>query len=52
MDFEVIWSEFAENRLDEIFEYYLNTANERITIEIVHGLLTESLRLEKDPFIG
>ena len=51
-DLEVIWSEFAESQLDEIFDYYLKNAGERIAIEIIQALLNEPSRLEKDPFIG
>jgi len=52
MDLEVIWSEFAEKQLDEIFEYYEEKAGERVALEMVQGLLNEPNRLEKDPFIG
>jgi len=52
MQLEVIWSKFAENQLDEIFEYYEENASERVAIEMVIGLLNEPERLKKDPFIG
>ncbi len=52
MDFEVIWSEFAEKQVDKIFDYYRKVANERIATEIARNLLTEPLRLKKNPFIG
>ncbi|MDT0642728.1 type II toxin-antitoxin system RelE/ParE family toxin [Zunongwangia sp. F363] len=52
MNFEVIWSKFAEKQLDEIFEYYEKNASERVAIEMVEGLLNEPDRLIKDPFIG
>jgi len=47
MNLEVIWSEFAEKRLDEIFEYYEKNASERVAIEMVQGLLNEPERLKK-----
>ncbi len=39
MDLEVIWSDFAENQLDEIFEYYEENAGNKIAIEMVRSLI-------------
>jgi plasmid stabilization system protein ParE len=52
MDLEVIWSDFAEKQLDDIFEYYEQNTGNRVAKEIVHGLINEPKILEKDPFIG
>src|SRR5680860_1490727 len=52
MDLEVIWSDFAEKKLDDIFEYYKKNAGNRIANEMIQSLINESKRLEKDPFIG
>jgi|SRR5680860_1823482 len=52
MDLEVIWSDFAEKKLDDIFEYYEENAGNRIANEMIQSLINEPKRLEKDPFIG
>lgn len=52
MELEIIWSRFAENQLDLIFEYYLDKANEKVAIELVQNLINEPERLKRDPFIG
>jgi plasmid stabilization system protein ParE len=52
MDLEVIWSDFAEKQLDDIFEYYEQNAGNRVAKEMVQGLINEPKILEKDPFIG
>ncbi|UGU17514.1 type II toxin-antitoxin system RelE/ParE family toxin [Sinomicrobium kalidii] len=49
---EVIWSEFAEGQLDEIFEYYSENASVRIAKKLVKGLIHEPEKLIRNPFIG
>lgn len=52
MVFKVIWSDFAEKQLDEIFEYYHKNISVITAKKIVQSMLLETERLEKDPFIG
>lgn len=52
MGFEIIWSEFAENRLDEIFEYYNENASNRVARNLIQNLINEPNRLVNSPFIG
>jgi plasmid stabilization system protein ParE len=52
MNLEIIWSDFAEKQLEDIFEYYEKNASNRVAKEMVLSLINEPNRLEKDPFIG
>jgi len=49
---EIIWSEFAEQQLDDIFEYYEVNATTRVAKKMIRELINEPKRLIKDPFIG
>jgi len=37
MNLEIIWSDFAEKQLDDIFEYYEKNASNRVAKEMVQG---------------
>lgn len=52
MNFKIIWSEFSETQLDEIYEYYEKKANLKIANKIVTGIIKESEKLIKASFIG
>jgi plasmid stabilization system protein ParE len=49
---KIIWSEFAETQLDEIFDYYQKKASARIAKKLVKGIINESKKLIKTPQIG
>jgi toxin ParE1/3/4 len=48
----VVWSEFAESQLDEIFEYYNTRASYKIAKELVEGIINRTNILENNPFAG
>ncbi|SFC14557.1 Plasmid stabilization system protein ParE [Zunongwangia mangrovi] len=48
----VIWSSFAENQLDEIFEYYKANAGKNVATKLVRKIILESEKLKNSPFIG
>tara|TARA_R110002050_G_scaffold299491_1_gene465319 strand:- start:57 stop:374 length:318 start_codon:yes stop_codon:yes gene_type:complete len=52
MTMKIIWSEFAETQLDEIYEYYKNEASTRIAKNLVKGIINEPKKLIKTPYIG
>ncbi len=52
MTLKIIWSEFAETQLDEIFEYYENIASSRIAKKLLTGIINEPKKLIKNPYIG
>ena len=45
MTYKVIWSNFAENELDKIFEYYLEKAGLKVAMTIIQDILAEPNRL-------
>jgi plasmid stabilization system protein ParE len=52
MNFKIIWSEFAETQIDEIYEYYEKKASLKIANKIVTGIIKESEKLIRASFIG
>lgn len=52
MKLEIIWSDFAEKQLDEIFEYYNKEASIQVAKRLIKNLLNEAKILIKNPFIG
>jgi len=49
---EVYWTQFAENKLEDIFLYYSQVAGIRTASRIVSGIISRSLELEKTPLLG
>jgi toxin ParE1/3/4 len=41
MKLKIVWSEFAENELDKIFEYYNRTAGIKIAKKIIKEIISE-----------
>ena len=52
MTLKIIWSEFAETQLDEIYEYYEKEVSPRIAKKLVKEIINESKKLVKAPLIG
>ncbi|MGV8815027.1 MAG: type II toxin-antitoxin system RelE/ParE family toxin [Gelidibacter sp.] len=52
MSFKIIWSEFAENQLDDIYEYYEKKTSPRIAKKLLKGIINETQKLIKSPHIG
>jgi len=52
MKLKIIWSEFAETQVDEIYEYYEKKASPRIAKKLVKGIIDEPKRLINTPQIG
>ena len=52
MEFEVIWSDFAEKQLDEIYEYYKNRASIRVAKTLLMGIINAPNLLIDTPYIG
>jgi plasmid stabilization system protein ParE len=52
MELEVYWTQFAEDKLTDIFEYYKFNAGIKVAQKLVNGIIDESLKLIKNPFIG
>ena len=52
MDVEVYWTQFAEDKLTDIYEYYKFNAGITVAQNLLNGIIDESLKLEKNSFIG
>ena len=52
MILKIIWSEFAETQLDEIYDYYEKKASELVAKKLVSGIINETSKLIKSPLIG
>jgi len=52
MALNIIWSEFAETQLDEIYDYYEKKAGTKVAKKLVRGIINEPKELIKLPLIG
>tara|TARA_R110002012_G_scaffold42418_8_gene115469 strand:+ start:17025 stop:17342 length:318 start_codon:yes stop_codon:yes gene_type:complete len=52
MPLKIIWSEFAETKLDEIYEYYEKKTGPSIAKKLLEGIINEPNKLIKAPQIG
>ena len=52
MELEVYWTQFAQDKLSEIFDYYEITASSRTARNLVIGIIDQTIVLGKNPNIG
>jgi plasmid stabilization system protein ParE len=52
MELEVYWTQFAQDKLSEIYDYYEITASSRIARNLVTGIIDQTINLGKNPNIG
>lgn len=52
MGLEIYWTQFAEDKLEDIFHYYSIKASLNIAIKLVNGIVDKTIDLEKNPKIG
>ncbi|PQJ69646.1 type II toxin-antitoxin system RelE/ParE family toxin [Polaribacter butkevichii] len=52
MELEVYWLELAENKLEDIYGYYLIKANKKVAEKLVNGIVDSTIGIEKQPEIG
>lgn len=45
MKLKIVWSQFAENELDKIYDYYLHRAGIRIAKKIIQEIVSEPNKL-------
>lgn len=50
--FEIIWSQHAENELDKIFEYYSEFASVRVAKNLIQKIIAEPNKLLSNPEIS
>ncbi len=52
MALKIIWSEFAETQLDEIYEYYEKKVGPTSAKKLLKGIINETKKLIKAPYLG
>lgn len=53
MELTVFWTEFAKDKLDEIFEYYKRKSKSvKVARKLVDSIIDQTIGLEKQPYIG
>lgn len=52
MGLTIYWTQFAQNKLEDIFEYYKFKAGIRVAQVLVDGIVNSSLTLEFNAFGG
>lgn len=52
MELIVHWTEFAENKLSEIKDFFKAKVGLEVASKIVDGIIDETIDLEKNPHIG
>ncbi|MCD9577105.1 type II toxin-antitoxin system RelE/ParE family toxin [Flavobacterium soyae] len=50
MKLKVIWSEFAENEIDKIYNYYLEKAGIKVAKKIIKEIISEPKKLINNTF--
>ena len=43
----IIWSEFAETQLDEIYDYYKKKVSTKVAKKLVRGIINEPKKINK-----
>ncbi len=52
MKLKVVWSDFAEKQLDEIYEYYLTQISAITAKKIAQSILSQTEVLKDNPYLG
>lgn len=52
MELTVYWTAFAENELNNIFQYYKKHANPNVARKIINGIVLETVKLKLNHHIG
>ena len=52
MELAVYWTRFAEDKLDDIYDYYESKAGIRIARKLISGIIDKTIGIDKNPHIG
>jgi plasmid stabilization system protein ParE len=52
MELEVYWLDFAEHKLESIYEYYSIKASKKIAKNLITGIVNTTIGIENQPEIG
>ena len=51
MELTVFWTQFAEDKLEDIFNYYKLKASYKIAQKLINGIINSTIDLEKIPLL-
>lgn len=52
MELTVYWTQFAEDKLEDVFLYYSEKASLRVAQNLINEIIEKSIGLSKNPFVG
>ncbi|MDY9918420.1 Plasmid stabilization system protein ParE [Porphyromonadaceae bacterium NLAE-zl-C104] len=52
MELEIFWSQFAEDKLQDIFDYYKDNIGIKVARKIVDKIVDSTINLDKNPRTG
>ena len=52
MELEIFWSQFAEDKLQDIFDYYKENVGIKVARKIVDKIVDSTINLDKNPKMG
>lgn len=52
MELSIYWTQFAEEKLNDIFEYYKFNAGVKVAEDLINGIIDASLEINKSPQRG
>jgi plasmid stabilization system protein ParE len=52
MELNIIWTRFAENKIEDIYKYYRKKAGYIIALNLVNGIIDSTIELSHTPNIG
>ena len=50
MELILYWTQFAEDKLSDIFEYYKFKAGLKVAVDLTNGIIDASFEIEKNPY--
>jgi len=52
MAIKVLWTGFAQNKLEDIFHYHKKEVSVNVSAKLINGIIDETIRLKTHPLYG
>ena len=52
MGLEIYWLEFAESKLNDIYDYYSEKANKKVAKKLILGIVNSTIKISNHPDVG
>lgn len=52
MELIVYWTQFAEDKLEDIYHYYSEKASKKVALKLVNEIVDSTIDLQKNPLAG